>query len=105
MLKPSLQEKKLVGKKNCEKKILQAEGSASNKTLREENWSWFPWEQRSFGIARGTLGLGARAKMAWCTAEGQRGLSSLVQARGGCIVCCCLFSFKLCLILLQPHGL
>ena len=100
MLEPSLQKKKLAGKKLEKKK-----SSRSNKALRQENWSWFPWEQRSFGMAKGTLGSGARAKMAWCTGEGQRGLSSLVQASGGCTVCCCLVSFKLCPILLQPHGL
>ena len=80
MLEPSLQEKKLEGKK-LKNKVLQAEGTASNKALRQENWSWFPWEQKSFGMAKGTLGSGARAKMAWCTGEGQRELSSLVQAR------------------------
>ena len=101
MLEPSLQKKKLAGKKLEKKK----KSSRSNKALRQENWSWFPWEQRSFGMAKGTLGSGARAKMAWCTGEGQRGLSSLVQASGGCTVCCCLVSFKLCPILLQPHGL
>ena len=104
MLEPSLQEKKLEGKK-LKNKVLQAEGTASNKALRQENWSWFPWEQKSFGMAKGTLGSGARAKMAWCTGEGQRELSSLVQAREVCTVSCCLFSFKSCPTLLQPHGL